>query len=232
MPPVGHHRHRILRLFQNQLQALGAELFAVLPRRLVQQNPQLAALQVDGQVARGGLGRLHQILRQLFEPCGLALEHFNVLLGLFAVDVLLGQQIHIVDNGGQRGFDVVGHVGNELSFEMLALHPLIHGPADAVADAVQVVGVVQQVAVHVFGVDGIVHVAPGDFGRPGAEPFHAGQQVHQQRQQYRPLHEPAEELGAGGILGGADKNELDQQHRRDNEGGTAQQGQAVDKGTE
>ena len=126
----------------------------------------------------------------------------------------------------------MGHVGNKLGFEMLALHPLIHGPADAVADAVQVVGVVQQVAVHVFGVDGIVHVALGDFGRPGAKPFHAQQQVHQQCQQQHPLHKPAEELCAGGMFGGADKDKLDQQNRRHNKAGAAQQGQAVDKGTE
>ena len=110
---------------------------------------------------------------------------------------------------------------------MLALHPLVYGPADAVADAVQVIGVVQQVAVHILGVDAVVHVALSDFGRPGAKPLYAGQQIHQQRQQQHPLHEPAEELRAGGMLGSADKDEFHQQHRRHDEAGAAQQGQTV-----
>ena len=41
------------------------------------------------------------------------------------------RQVHIVDDGGQRSFDVMGDVGNQLRAEALGFHPLRHGGAES-----------------------------------------------------------------------------------------------------
>ena len=48
------------------------------------------------------------------------------------------EQVHIVDNGGQRRLDIVGHVGDQIRLQALALHLLLQGRVQADADVVDV----------------------------------------------------------------------------------------------
>ena len=58
---------------------------------------------MEFNITRGRLGRLHQILDQVLEPVGFALEHSNIVLRLRVRDVAFGKQAGVIDNGGQRG---------------------------------------------------------------------------------------------------------------------------------
>mgnify|MGYP000360410751 CR=1 FL=1 len=132
--------------------ALG-KFFLKLPQGLLDELHHAQPVQVHRQASGGRLGRLHQILRQLLEALALAVQHLDIFLGLGIVDVLLFQQIHIVDDAGQRGLEIVGDVGDQLGLEALALDALVHGISDGGAQIVELPGVPGQVAVHFVGVD-------------------------------------------------------------------------------
>ena len=149
---VGHGLQVALVGVYDDLQLPGGELLAVVPDGLVDDLVDQDGGEVDGHVAGGRLAGLHQILRQLLQPPGLPVQHRQILLGLLR-QLLLLQQVHIVDDGGEGRFDVVGDVGDELSLQPLGPHPLLHRPVEALADGVEVLRVGLQIPVHAVGVD-------------------------------------------------------------------------------
>ena len=68
----------------------------------------------------------------------LTIQHSDVLPRRRGRHILLLQQIHIVDDGRQRRFDVVGHVGDELCLHALGACLLVDGLLDAGLDALQI----------------------------------------------------------------------------------------------
>ena len=89
----------------------------------------------------------------------LPVQHGDVLPGLWGGDVLLFQQIHIVDDRGQRRLNVVGHVGDELCLQVLGLHLLLHRLLQAGLYIVQLLPVALEVTDEVLRVDGRGEVA-------------------------------------------------------------------------
>ena len=88
---------------------------------------------MDLQIACGGFGGLQQIIQQLFQLLGLTQQHlgilrymlFSLLCSLCADTVsgilritghFLPDEIRIIDNGCQRRLDVMGDIGDKLSF--------------------------------------------------------------------------------------------------------------------
>ena len=153
MPPVGQDGVVPLRRVQYGCEAGELEFFLILPHSLGEELGKVQPLQVHGQGAGGGLGGLHQVLGQLFQPLGFPVQHADVLQCPGVLDIGLFQQVHIVDDGGERGFQVVGHVGDELGPEALAFEPLVHRIVDGRAQVVELFGVLPQVVVHAGGVD-------------------------------------------------------------------------------
>ena len=90
------------------------------------------------QIAGGGFAGLHQILDELFQPGGLPFQHRQIFLHLLPLRVGFVQQVHIVDDGGEGGLDVVGYVGNQLGLEPLALEPPLYGGGQPIPDMGQV----------------------------------------------------------------------------------------------
>ena len=87
---------------------------------------------------------------------------------LFIIHLLSFQQIHIIYDGGQRRLNVVGHIGNQVSFHALILHTDLHGLLDAFSDAVD--GVCQNfvISVQLFRINLMLDFASGY----GLYPFH------------------------------------------------------------
>ena len=89
------------------------------------------------QISRGSFGCLHQILYQLFQPLRLPFQYRQVFLRRLIWHLFLFQQVHIVDNGGERRFDIVGDICNELCFHALAFQPLLHCARHSHANVVE-----------------------------------------------------------------------------------------------
>ena len=73
------------------------------------------------------------------------------------------QEVDVVDDGRERRLDVVGDVGYELGLEPLGLHALGDLLGEAIADAVEVLGVGLELPVHVRGVYLLVELALGQL---------------------------------------------------------------------
>ena len=158
---VGADGQRLLRRAGHQRQAAVGQPFLVLAHDLIEQDGHVRGLQIHRQRAGGRLGRLHQILRQLFQPAALPVQHGDILPGGLGLHVLLLQQIHVVDDGGQGGLDVVGHVGDELGLHALGLGLLLHGLLYAGAQVVHALAVALEVTDEQPGVDVLGEVAVG-----------------------------------------------------------------------
>ena len=124
---VGQHHGLPRRRLGHQRQMAVRQPILILAGDLAEQHTHIRGLQIHRQRAGGRLGRLHQILCQLFQPLALPVQHGDILPGGGGGDVLLFQQIHVVDDGCQRRFDVVGHVGDQLGFHPFGAHLLLHG---------------------------------------------------------------------------------------------------------
>ena len=70
------------------------------------------------------------------------------------------QQVYIVDNGGQRGLDLVGDVGDELGAHPLGAHLLLGRHHDHIGQAVQLLGHILEAADHQLFVHLDLQVAP------------------------------------------------------------------------
>ena len=127
------------------------------------------------------LGRLDQILGQLFEPCRLPVEHGKIFLCLFRLDILLFEKIDVVYNRGQRRFDVVRDICDEVRAEALGFELLLHRLLHALGDGIEVLAVVFQNAVHMVQVDACVEIACRECLAAGFELLKRNQDQNQKR---------------------------------------------------
>ena len=108
----------------------------------------------------------------------------------------------------------MGHVGDELGFQPLALQPLLHRPGHALADGVEILGVVLQVPAHLFRVDLGVQVSVRQGlaafleklelpGEPGRGDDHGGVEYQ---------HDQEEEPAVIGFIEEDGKEKLDEEH--------------------
>ena len=125
------------------------------PKGLLQQLANVQILQVQADVARGGLGDLEHVLDNVVQPVRLAGDGVDVVHHMGRQVRLFFQQLHIADNGGQGRLDIVGHVGNQLHLGAVGLYALLHGFLNAGADHVQLHGAVVQIGIGGNVVDGV-----------------------------------------------------------------------------
>ncbi len=168
----------------DDLQLPGGQLLVVVPDGLVDDLVDHDGLQIHGDIARGRLAGLHQILGQLFQPAGLPVKHQQVLL-CGVRKVLLLQQIHVVDDAGQGRLDVMGDVGDEFGLQPLAFQPLLHRLVHADADGVQILGVALHVKVHLLGIQLGLQVPGGQSGAHVPDPLELEGQPGRPRHQGR-----------------------------------------------
>ena len=135
-PPVGVDVEGLLRLAEQGRQPRGLQLVREFSQGLVHGFHCVDFRQLQGDVAGGCLAELNEIVNEPLHPAGLPGQDLQVLLPvLLAVGLL--QKVHIVDDGGQRGLDVVGHVGNELRAHPFGAHLLLGRQLDHVTQAVE-----------------------------------------------------------------------------------------------
>ena len=136
------------------------------------------------------LGRFDQILGQLFEPCRLPVEHGKIFLCLFRLDILFFEKVDVVYNRGQRGFDVVRNVCDEVRAEALGFELLLHRLLHALGDGIEVLAVVFQNAVHMVQVDACVEIAFGKRLAASLELLKRNQDQNQKRRFNQLCKEP------------------------------------------
>ena len=107
-----------------------------LEQRLRDQGNKIDIHDVQLQIAAVRLADLEQILNQMLQTHGIAFQHRQIFLPLGFVRLLL-HQIDIGDQRGQRGFQVVGDVGNQFGFHLLALGFFRDRRVEAIADIIQ-----------------------------------------------------------------------------------------------
>ena len=104
---------------------------------LADQLGQIQRAGLQGQLAAGGLAHLEYIPHHGFQPVGLHLQNLGVVRrGL--LKRFLAEKTRIIDDAGQRRFQIVGHIGDQLQLEPLGPHLLLHPGLDALLQRVQV----------------------------------------------------------------------------------------------
>ena len=126
----------LLRLAEQGRQPRGLQLVREFSQSLVHGFHCVDFRQLHRDIAGGGLAELNEIVNEPLHPGGLPGQDLQVLLPLLLAVGLL-QKVHIVDDGGQGGLDVVGHVGNELRAHPLGAHLLLGRQLDHVTQAVE-----------------------------------------------------------------------------------------------
>ena len=150
---------RLLRLAEQGRQLRGLQLVREFPQGLIHGFHRVDFRQLQGDVAGGGLAQLDEIINEPLHPGGLPGQDLQVLLPvLLAVGLL--QKVHIVDDGGQGGLDVVGHVGNKLRAHPLGAHLLLGRQLDHVTQAVELHRKVPEGPQHQLVVQLDLQVAP------------------------------------------------------------------------
>ena len=111
-----------LRTFYNHLQLICLCLFRKFPDNLCQNDRCITYFRIHRKISGRCFGCLHQILNQFFQTVGLSVKHLNVLPHCFTLCRLLFDQIHIVDNGSKRCFNIMGDIGDQFGTKPLTLH--------------------------------------------------------------------------------------------------------------
>ncbi len=194
----------LLRGGLSELEAGFRDAVGQLPQPLGKQLRHVQPLQDIGQVAAGGLGRFEEILGEAPEPLGFLVQHLHVVGRVLGADPLPLQQVHIGDDGGQGGFQVMGDVGHQLGLEPFRPHLVLQGDLQALGQGVDVLrqGVQQ-------GLSGGGHPEPhlpapdpgGVFDHPlygGSLPQHIEQRGAVDGQEHRPAQQETRQAEAGG----------------------------------
>ena len=84
----------------------------------------------------GRLGKIKYILYHPAQSLGFSFQHMHIVHGL-GRQLLLGQQVNVADEGGQRRFQVVGHIGDQVDLGAFRLYLPGNGVPGAVLDLIQ-----------------------------------------------------------------------------------------------
>ena len=127
----------------------GLQLVGKLTQGLIHGLRRIDLRNLHGNVAGAGLAHLHQVLDELFHPVGLAVQHLQIGLLLLG-GVGFFQQVHIVDDGGQGRFDIVGHVGDQLGLHAFGFQLILSRHHRHIRQTVQLFGELPEGADEVF----------------------------------------------------------------------------------
>lgn len=128
---------RIFGQTQNGDKLCGAEFFIVFACRLLQKNADIQFFKVDLDISRRCLGGFHKVCDELFEAGRLTVDDLDVSDGGFVLDILFFQKVGVIDDGGERGLDIVGNVCDQLRFHAFGFHTLVNGFGKSAADVVE-----------------------------------------------------------------------------------------------
>ena len=220
---VGVDGDGLLRRAGYQRQAAVGQPVLVFAHDLVEQHGDVRGLQIYRQCAGGRLGRLHQVLRQLFQAAALAVQHGNILPGGLGLHILLLQQVHIVDDGGQGGLDVVGHVGDQLGLHALGFGLLLHRQLYAGTQVIHALAVALEVADEPLGVDVLGEVAVGHVFAASLQ--NAEVQGNIQNDQILHQLDHQEDTAIWTVGAAHEQDRLDEEHSQRQQGGLPYQGQ-------
>ena len=221
---VGIDGDGLLRRAGYQRQAAVGQPVLVFAHDLVEQHGDVRGLQIYRQRAGGRLGRLYQILRQLLQAAALTIQHGDVLPGGFRLHVLLLQQVHVVDDGCQRSFDVMGHVGDQFSLHALSPGLLLHGLLHAGAQVVHALAVALEVADEPPGVDVLGEVAVGHIFAASLQNAEVQGDIQDEQILHQLDHQ--KDTGIRAIGAAREQDRLNEKHSQRQQGGLPYQGQA------
>ena len=121
-PAVCIHILGILRIIFYQLKSSRFKPFDKFTTGLHKQFFHINPTDIQHNIARTGPRCLHQIFRQLFEPLGFLIQHNQILIGFFIVQILPFQKVYIVDNRSKRCLQIVGHIGDQIRLHPFTFH--------------------------------------------------------------------------------------------------------------
>ena len=221
---VGVDGDGLLRRAGHQRQAAVGQPVLVFAHDLVEQHGDVRGLQIYRQCAGGRLGRLHQVLRQLFQAAALAVQHGNILPGGLGLHILLLQQVHIVDDGGQGGLDVVGHVGDQLGLHALGFGLLLHRQLYAGTQVIHALAVALEVADEPPGVDVLGEVAVGHIFAASLQNAEVQGDIQDEQILHQLDHQ--KDTGIRAVGAAREQDRLNEKHSQRQQGGLPYQGQA------
>ena len=117
---------RLLGHPENGHQVGSFQLVREFTQSLIHSLHRIHGREVHRDIAGGGLAQLDQVVDEPLHAVRLPGEHLQIGFGVF-LGVWLLQKVHIVDNGGQGGLDIVADVGDQLGPHPLGAHLLLGG---------------------------------------------------------------------------------------------------------
>ena len=84
-------------------------------------------------------------------------------------NILPFEQIHIIDNGCERRFNIMGDIRDQVRLHPLTADTFIHGPIQALADIIDIIGKLQKhTGTHILCLNLIIQIPIGNLLRaPG-----------------------------------------------------------------
>ena len=89
-------------------------------------------------ISGAGLGGLYHILCKDFQTLGFFLQDIQITADFRIRKILPFQQIHIIDDGCERGFDIVGYVGDQFRLHTLVFQAVFHCGIQSGANVIDV----------------------------------------------------------------------------------------------
>ena len=194
MPAVGQNFQPQGRLFYNQFQPALLQPLAVFPCGLGQKHLGMTGGKVYLQAAGAGFGSFQKVFQQPVQSASLPVQHLGIFSNFFTAGRLLADQVGIVNQRGERGFNIVGDIGDQFCFQPFAFQPLFHRQVGAAGNAVQVAAVLRKACGHTGGVHlaakvPLGHVLPG-FLQPAQAKYKVKQQNRKQCRTNHPGQKP------------------------------------------
>ena len=135
---VRKDERRLAGFVQDRLNPRRCHAIGVLAHKLFEQLHGVDGLQMHIHSAAHSLGRLQDVLCELFQLCALFFQHIQILCTRLLIEPGLLEEGNIVDQRRKRRFQIMADICDELRLHTLTLHTLLHGARHAVSDAVQI----------------------------------------------------------------------------------------------
>ena len=157
-PSVGPDHHGLMGTAEQGMQVSLGQLVGKFAQRLIHGFHGVHGGQIHAHIAGAGLAHVHQVHDELLQLLALAVQDLQILLAvIFAVGLF--QQVHVVDDGGQGGLDVVGDVGDQLGLHPLGPQLLLDGQPGGLGHGVHGLSEAPESAEHETGGDLVIQIA-------------------------------------------------------------------------
>ena len=180
-PTVRQHDRAGIRAVEHRCQVGFFQLVVKFAQCLIHRFNQIQLHNMRLQIAAAGFAQFHQIFNELLQLIGLTGQNLQILLiRLRAVGS--AEQIHKIHNRSQRGFDVVGYIGDQFRLHSLGTHLALYRLNGGLRQCIELLGAIPETASQQIRRNLIIQFAARHPARTGDDGCKAPTTIAQHRQ--------------------------------------------------